>query len=720
MKNFLIVLCLIIGSICNSFASSLADTLGTERRNKQNVLLNASSESQPRVISLGIPQWGYPIMEDGLPTSMYSDFFPGFWTWRGGASVESMELARLDESAILLGNAGYYPMSRSKLTSDSFEGNIDYTFNHHGRNLIEVNLTTPLGKGWGLNINAFQDLNRGPNHLDVSYLQEHIQSYKAAISKRFADAKMFLTYQYTDRFNISDPYGPFIFNGDGSISQYDGFVLGKDQYLPSTSSFEYIDVVTGEKKEKRYVEDTGIRFHILTAGYNRNFHNGMTLEATSRLRLSNCDLTESMLGSIEQAGDSGAYKYEDGTPYDRYVQTRYMLYHQDKCNDWLSTVSLKGRTGNSSWLTGVNLWFNWTDNHIMTTNYAHEAKKNPKHLTYNGEMFYGHNSGAQFVEGMQSRIAAYAQNRWRFTNRFSLSAGLRLEYSGLRGIGVNSPIDIDNFNGAATLSALYRFNDRWQLEANAIATQQHAELWQYGETEFPTDLPKRNYLVRIGPNFKNRWIDIQSLLMYYRQDNNYYAALWSHQLTKPAGGYPEGYVESIYMGSLYSMRVLAWTTDMLLTQFKGFSFHGLLTLRDASYIDYSFQPTFSDGHSELYDFSGRHIVGSPAVEIELEPSYEINKWRIWTSLRYYSKQFVNITNSLHFNARWETFAGVDYAMNKNIKFSMNVVNFLNQTGASAGIQAASLSSDSTLFTDYLTAGTFIRPFTIEFSTHIRF
>ena len=174
------------------------------------------------------------------------------------------------------------------------------------------------------------------------------------------------------------------------------------------------------------------------------------------------------------------------------------------------------------------------------------------------------------------------------------------------------------------------------------------------------------------------------------------------------------------MGSLYSMRVLAWTTDMLLTQFKGFSFHGLLTLRDASYIDYSFQPTFSDGHSELYDFSGRHIVGSPAVEIELEPSYEINKWRIWTSLRYYSKQFVNITNSLHFNARWETFAGVDYAMNKNIKFSMNVVNFLNQTGASAGIQAASLSSDSTLFTDYLTAGTFIRPFTIEFSTHIRF
>lgn len=720
MKRIIISAFLILGCIWNSSASDGADTLSTGRRNNQNVLLNASSDSQPRVISLGIPQWGYPIMEDGLPTSMYSDFFPGFWSWRSGSSVESMQLSRLDESALMLGSAGYYPMSRSKLTSEKFEGTADYSVNHHGRNLLEINFTTPLGRGWGINVNAFQDLNRGSNHLDATYLQEHIQSYKAAVSKRFNTGKAFLTYQFTDKMVISDPYGPFIFNGDGSVSQYGDFVLGRDQYLPATSTFEYVDIVSGEKKKRRYVEDSGLIFHILTLGGEKKFSNGTTLEVSSRIRLADCDITESLLGSIEEAGSSGPYRYEDGTPYEGPVQTRFMLYYSDSCNDWFTTATLKGRTHRSEWLAGTNLWFNWTANHVMTFSYAHEAKKDPEHLTYNGDMFYAFNSGAQFVEGMQSRIAAFAQNRWTLSNRFNIGAGLRLEYSGLRGNGMNSPIHVDDFNGAATLTALYNINDNWRIEVNAIATQQHAEIWQYGESEFPADLPKRNYLLRGGPNYRNGWIDIQSLLMYYRQDNNYYTALWSHELTSPAGGYPAGYVENIYMGSLYSMKVLAWTTDMILTPFKGFSLHGHLTLRDASYSDYKFQPTFSDGYSELYDFSDKHIVGSPSVEIEFEPSYEIERWRIWTSLRYYSRQYVNITNSLYFNPRWETFSGVDFNMNKNVKLSLNIVNFLNQTGASAGIQDASLSSDPSLFKNYLTAGTFIRPFTLEFATQIRF
>ena len=49
-----------------------------------------------------------------------------------------------------------------------------------------------------------------------------------------------------------------------------------------------------------------------------------------------------------------------------------------------------------------------------------------------------------------------------------------------------------------------------------------------------------------------------------------------------------------------------------------------------------------------------------------------------------------------------------------------MVNFLNQTGASAGIQAASLAVDPARFKDYLTSGTYIRPFTLEFSTSLKF
>lgn len=171
---------------------------------------------------------------------------------------------------------------------------------------------------------------------------------------------------------------------------------------------------------------------------------------------------------------------------------------------------------------------------------------------------------------------------------------------------------------------------------------------------------------------------------------------------------------------MYNMEVLGWTTDMVLTPFKGFSFHGLFTFRSPKYQDYTFQPTFSDGYSEKYDFSGKTISKSSKVEIELEPSYQWEKWRIWVSARYYSKKYINITNSLYLSPRWETFGGVDYEWNDHISFSVNVVNFLSQTGASAGIQEASLATDTTPYKNYLTSGSYIRPFTVEFSTKIKF
>jgi hypothetical protein len=345
------------------------------------------------------------------------------------------------------------------------------------------------------------------------------------------------------------------------------------------------------------------------------------------------------------------------------------------------------------------------------------------------------------VEGSQDKLAVYGQSQWAFTPRLTLRAGLRLEYSGIRGEGAHNldgsenntrregwnltfpgvtrtEIHADKLNGAATLVALYRLGSRWGLEMNAIATQQHAEIWQFGEADLPTDKPKRNYLVRGGVNFKDSRLDFQSLLMFYQQDNNYYNALWTHELTRAAGGYPEGYNESLFIGSLYSMRVLAWTTDAILTPFKGFTFHGLLTLRSPKYIDYIFRPTFSDGVTEEYDFSGKNITGSPAIELEMEPSFETGRWRFWASARFYGKQYVNLTNSLYFNSHWETFAGTDFSPGEKVRLSVNVVNFLNQTGASAGIQAASLATDPTPFKNYLTSGTYLRPFALEFALHL--
>ena len=742
MKKILFLAALLLAAL--DAVAQPADSLAQgERRSNQNVLLNASSDSMPRVISLGIPQWGTAILEDGLPAAMYNDFFPAFWTWRSGLGTETMELTRLDESALQLGDIGFYPMSTSKVGAAKTEAAVSYTVNHFGRNQIDINFASPLGGGWGMNLNVYQDLNRGSNHLDLTYLQEHIRFYKAGISKRFSDGgRFFATWQYARRLSLGDPYGPFIFVGDGTVEPYGDFRLGYDQYLPATASFEYVDIVDGQRKSRRFVEDGGLGMHILTAGFERTLAGGAKFSLGTRVRLAHCDLTEAMLGSIENAGLLSGYGYADGTPYVGKVQTRYMLYYQDDCNEWLSTATLAGRRGKSSWTLGANAWLNWSDNHVMTTNFAYEARKDPQALRYNGRLFYVPNTGAQYFKGSQGRYAVFGQNQWSFSPRLMLRAGLRAEYShiggdaayALEGLEANgryegwslvspgvtlTPVSVDNLNGAATLVALYRINAAWGLELDAVATRQHSELWQYEEETPPSDLPKDNLLVRGGVNFKNGWLDFQSMLSWYRQNNNYYVGLWTHELTKPAGGYPAGYNESIFISSRYSMEVLSWTTDALVNA-GDFHFHGLLTLRSPRYSDYRFQPRFSDGFSETFDFSGKYITGTPAVELELEPSYSPGKWRFWASARYYSRQYVNITNSLYFSPRWETFAGADFALSDKVGFSLNIVNFLNQKGASAGIQAASLADDPTPFRNYLTAGTYLRPRTVEFSTTLRF
>ena len=720
-------------------------TNDTERRSNQNVLLNASSTSMPRTISLGIPQWGTSIMEDGLPTAIYRDFFPGYWSWRSGLSTESMELTRLDESAIQLGDFGFYPVSTSMTGSDSLRVEANYTLDMFGRNEIEAHVATPLGKGWGLDLNVFQNLNPGSNHLDYTTLQEHIQSYKAGVSKQFAEGRGLFkaTYLYMHTLDLTDPYGPFIFVGDGSVKAFGDFKLGKDQYIPGNTTFDYIDIRTGERGTRHYTKDLGVPVHVLTGSLSYRFRNGTTLELSSRARFSKARIKETYLSGVNQVANSDGYTYEDGTPYAGNLQSRFLLYYDDKDNEWLTTAQLKGQSGSHSWLLGANAWMDWCTNNIMTTNFAYEAKKDPKMLLYNGEMYYVHNTGAQYLDGSQYKYALFAQDQWAVTSRLQLHGGIRLEYSRLGGDAAHNldgndnnsryngwtlkspgvtitPFHKDMLNGAASFIGYYRLNDKWGLEVNAIATLKHAELWQYGEESLPSEKAQPSYLLRGGVNFKNRWLDLQSLITYIRQDNNYTSDMWSHTLTQPGGGFPAGYTETVYMGCLYSMDALGWTTDMVLTPFRGFSFHGLFTFRMPKYRNYEFRPTFSDGYSEVYDFSGKTIDSTSKVEIELEPSYEWEKWRVWVSARYYSKQYINITNSLYLSPRWETFAGVDFNWNKHVSLSLNVVNFLNQTGASAGIQEASLATDATPYRNYLTSGAYIRPFTVELSTKLKF
>lgn len=724
-----------------------SDTItdSSERRSNQNVLLNASSTTVPRTISLGIPEYGTYIMEDGLPASIFKDYIPGYWSWRSGLSTKSMQLTRLDESAIQLGTAGFFPMSVSGTGSEELTGAVKYLTDIYGRHDIDAHVSSPLRNGWGIDLNVYQNFNRGSNHLDFTAMQERVTFYKVGLSKLLSENKgsFWSTYQYMNMVDLTDQYGPFIFVGDGSVKPYGDFKLGRDQYIPATSAFEIIDIHSGEKVTKRYTEDLGSPMHVLSAGLNYNLANGAVLEVSSRIRTTRARNKSTYLNGIRAVSVEDGYTVDGGKPYEGNVQSRFMLYEERDATEWINTAQIKKTAGRHQLTFGANAWLHWSKGNTMSTNFAYEAKKDPKHLFYNGEMFYVHNTGARYHDGSQTRLAFFVQDHWNVSSRLNLHYGVRAEYSGIRGKAAHNldgkdnnsryngwtlkspgvtitPFDKKDINGAASIVGYYKLNKQWGLELDAVATVKHTDIWQYSEADLPTDKSQPNYLLRGGINFKNSWIDLQSLITYLRQENNYSSSMWTHELTQAGGGYPAGYNETVYIGSMYNMEVLGWTTDMVLTPFKGFSFHGLFTFRSPKYQNYTFQPTFSDGYSEKYDFSGKTISKSSKVEIELEPSYEWNKWRVWVSARFYSKKYINITNSLYLSPRWETFGGVDYAWNDHISFSVNVVNFLNQTGASAGIQEASLATDTTPYQNYLTSGSYIRPFTIEFSTKIKF
>ena len=132
----------------------------------RNVLMNASSASQPRQISLGLPISGYAyIYEDGLPVSYYNYQVYPYKSWHSGVSHEAVQTMGPQDMVLKYGVITYSVDSRSKLAGDKFEGKLNYSLNHFGRQTVDTNVSTPLGKGWGISVGTYQNFDPGSNHL---------------------------------------------------------------------------------------------------------------------------------------------------------------------------------------------------------------------------------------------------------------------------------------------------------------------------------------------------------------------------------------------------------------------------------------------------------------------------------------------------------------------------------------------------------------------------
>lgn len=715
----------------------------------RNVLLNASADNQPRAINIGLPQsTGATIFEDGLLVSQTPWPMLPYFYWSASPMYHHIGVKSLSENALTGGGVTYAVDSWTRKGGDKFEGHTDYITNQHGLQRFDVNIAGPIAKGWSYSLSAYVNHDPGCNHLADVDLQNKMNQFKVGITKSFhhnrGDVSLFFKHsEYVDK---GEGSGPFIYVGDGSVKEYNGFKLGKDGYVPADQQLEFLNVATG-KLELATRQSTALQ-HEVQLLFNYNFQPDLHLNISSKYHYENSRYTAFPGIGIGTAAPNAGFTYAAttndhrvGDPFMGQYQTRFVMHEDGHERGWLTTAELTGVSANKyhHWRLGYNFWWILPGNTTSTSIMGHTIEKDPSFLLLNGNKAFNFNTGAEYYDAAEVKNAIYASDDWQVTNRLWLSGGIRAELYHLgndlamawgneEGTVIDHPenlrtagwtlsqatltrLDHSWLRGAVTLSGRYVIADGFGLLAEGIVNRESNTASTYTGSFMPNTDPVYTYFGTGGVFWNNAWMKLVSQFSFIKKTN--YQE--NKQFTNPNDG-----SDVVTIPNKYDIQTIGWTTDAVLTPFKGFAFHGLLTLQSPKYKNYYMSVHFNDGTEESYNFSDKLTSGVSKVIVELDPSYMFSKFRVWGSFRYQSKQYINHTNTLSFNGRWETFAGVDYNMNKHVSFGLNFVNLFNVTGASGSISSADLVTDISPYKNYLMSGSYIRPFTVEFDTHINF
>ncbi len=482
--------------------------------------------------------------------------------------------------------------------------------------------------------------------------------------------------------------------------------------------------------------------HTLTGTFNLNynFYSGSNLVFRSRIKWADLADQSRSISSIAKVTEKAGFTYLDGTPYSGNLQYRSFLDKVSFEHSWMNNAEYTKRFLSS--LTakfGADLNVSSRGAIFSTADMAHEVCANPKTLYLNGKAYFNYNASGQYYEGIETKTMLYAHYDWNIARKLNSEGFIRAGFNIIDGKAANNIgddktntrragfnltqakiTDVNRVNPewAAGLNVRYSVLPQLQLNFEPIFTSTHTTISDYCSAFLPTTKPNQTFLLRAGLNYSIRSFNISAQLTYLSQENKVERAPFSHKLTKDVGDMKAGTYESILLPVEYGISSFGLVVDANWDHHSGFSLHGQLMLKNPKYKNFSFSPSFSDGVTEHYDFSGKHITAMPQVEFTLDPSYKIKSWRFWLTARYLSKEYINKTNTLFFSGRIETFGGIDFSLSRTVKFKLNLINILNQTGASGAIPSADLVEDTSQYTNYLMAGKFIRPFTVELGVNI--
>lgn len=476
-----------------------------------------------------------------------------------------------------------------------------------------------------------------------------------------------------------------------------------------------------------------------------------------------------------EAADGSMRNYEG-----EYVQSRMSCLNRGFIDEFMFTTELSRNLPNGTWRLGLNEWYYDIDYASNTTMYDQSVPMdgsypvrlyNPAFATSTSRLYAGsgyyydfNKNASEYYKGHENKLAIYFTHDWDITDQLNLYYGARLEYQALRGnnaavknangdyigrfanyylgataipaydsegnqtgymAGTSStngsvaveptPMSYDWINYALSAAATYKLADKFGLTGDFTYITQRPRIENFAPATLPNTDKISVPLGRAGIYFNNDWLSLTSLFSYISKTNNNSTLNLQHTVN--------GVNEILAAPLNYDIKTLGWTTDVVTTPFKGFDLHFLFTYQKPTYKKYETSVKFSDGYIGQINATGNIVAEIPQVIIEIDPSYMItDNLKVWTSFRYFSKTYANINDAYYFNGRWETFGGVNWQVNKKLTLGCTIVNFLNQTGAKGSIAGAELvtKEEAGQYANTVMAGSYIRPFTVEFSAQIKF
>lgn len=734
-------------------------------KDDRNVMLNAADANKPREIQIGLPSEDVNVYENGLPAVYSSAVHKLQAHWRSTATHGEVGLLTPSESAITTGNIAYSVNSFTRLGQPQFEGKVNWRTNQFGLQNFDINVSGGIGKHWLYTAGVYQNFDPGYFKLRFTDYADRTAIYQGGITRLFNNGKgkVSLLYKHAESANPGNfaNQAPFIYTGDGSIKQLPGFNPGLDSYVPANGAFQYMDVMTGKMKTWNLTDFSDNRSNevSLLADYRfgEDYQWKLNMKYMDAPRANYVDFGGSTISSVTAAD---GYQLADGTPYEGLIEGRRTWIHVGKVRNFLLTTELNKTFNNHALRVGINEWNYQLDYHSSSLQWSATVNPYPQVLTAmhthatdaqqtaTRTAFYGFNElSPEYTKGSENKLAVYFTDDWRITPRLRLYYGGRLEYYRMSANQIATPrfsgfhlgtfntysrtadgeiiatqhtiepqiVEKNKLNYAATAQLTYQVTKGFGLTADATIATRYPRISEYAGTG-PTDEQYKRVtipLLRGGVTYKNSWIDLTSMLTYIAKSNN----IDQQNLTRP------GTTEGKTVLLIYNIQTLGWTTSAEINPFKNFHLHTLFTWQKPVYNNYNASVTFSNGQTMGVNANGMVVKEIPQVLVELDPSYNITpNLNVWLSFRYFGKTYANLQEALYFNGHWETFGGVNWNVNKHLSLGVNVVNIFNEKGAKGTINGSELitKDEAKQYAGTIMSGSYLRPFTVEFTAGIRF